>query len=125
LKQVGQLGYPGVANPRLVIRSTLNPVVVLSSADGAQVHYALSDDPADGELTLPDRYNGLGYKNLIYMVIELFDLHSQWLETKEDRPPLHLVFIEEPEAHLHMQLQQVFIRKVLDILKVKPEEVPD
>lgn len=25
--------------------------------------------------------------------------------------PLHLVLVEEPEAHLHVQVQQVFIRK--------------
>jgi predicted ATP-dependent endonuclease of OLD family len=35
---------------------------------------------------------------------------------------LHLVFIEEPEAHLHMQLQQVFIRKVLEIVTVDGED---
>lgn len=119
LGRIGELGYPGIANPRLVIKTTLNPTVVMSSADGAQVHYALSE-PGEGQsLTLPDRYNGLGYKNLIYMVVELLDVHSRWFEIEENRPPLHLVFIEEPEAHLHAQLQQVFIRKVLDILKIE------
>lgn len=122
LKQVGQLGYPGVANPRLVIRSTLDPHVVLNNADGAQVHYALGDE-GEGDLTLPDRYNGLGYKNLIYMVFELYDIHTRWLETEENRPPLHLIFIEEPEAHLHMQLQQVFIWKVLDIVKIIGDDI--
>lgn len=121
LAQVGQMGYPGVANPRLLIKSTLNPMVVLTAADGAQVHYALTEVGGDGGLTLPDRYNGLGYKNLIYMVIELFDLHSRWIGIEDNRPLLHLIFIEEPEAHLHMQLQQVFIRKVLDIVRVEGE----
>ena len=39
----------------------------MSSHDGARVHYALSDpqDGTDGP-TLPDSYNGLGYKNLIH-----------------------------------------------------------
>ena len=73
-------------------------------------------------LTLPDRYSGLGYKNLIYMVVELLDLHSQWMDVEEDRPPLHVIFIEEPEAHLHAQLQQVFIRKVFDILAIEGED---
>ena len=93
---------------------------MMSSHDGARVHYAL-DDPQEGvePSTLPDRYSGLGYKNLIYMVVELLDLHSQWMEIKENRPPLHMIFIEEPEAHLHAQLQQVFIRKVLDILTIQ------
>ena len=30
--------------------------------------------------------------------------------------PLHLVLVEEPEAHLHVQVQQVFIRKAYDVL---------
>ena len=53
------------------------------------------------------------------MVVELLDLHAQWLAIDENRPPVHLIFIEEPEAHLHAQLQQAFIRKVMDILALK------
>jgi hypothetical protein len=56
------------------------------------------------------------------MVVELLDLHAQWLDIEENRPPLHLIFIEEPEAHLHTQLQQVFIRKVLDILSIEEDD---
>lgn len=87
---------------------------MLRASSGARVHYALDGASA----TLPDRYNGLGFKNLIYIVVELLDLHKQWLATPEERPPIHLVFIEEPEAHLHAQLQQVFIRQVLSILEI-------
>lgn len=122
LKRLGQLGYPGFANPRLVIKSALNPATVMSSQDGTHVHYALHDE--DDELTLPDKYNGLGFKNLIYMVVELLDLHAQWMAIEDDRPPLHLVFVEEPEAHLHAQLQQVFVNKVLSILREEADD-PD
>ena len=118
LQRLGQLGYPGLTNPRLIIKSALNPATVMNSQDGAHVHYALNDDG----LTLPDKYNGLGFKNLIYMVVELLDLHAQWLATEEKRPPLHLVFVEEPEAHLHAQLQQVFVNKVLEILAAEDNE---
>ncbi len=111
LNRLSKLGYPGLTNPSLKIMSDLNPAVLMSSQDGAQVHYIL-----DKDLTLPDKYNGLGFKNLIYMVVELLDLHNQWVDIYEKRPPLHLVFIEEPEAHLHTQLQQVFVNKILDIL---------
>jgi predicted ATP-dependent endonuclease of OLD family len=125
LRSLAELGYPGLANPHLLIKSALNPATIMSSHDGAKVHYALGDPAAAGAdaPTLPDRYNGLGYKNLIYMVVELLDLHGQWLEIEENRPPLHLVFIEEPEAHLHAQLQQVFIRKVLNVLSVEAADV--
>lgn len=120
LQRLAQLGYPGLTNPRLMIKSALNPATVMNSQDGAHVHYALNDEG----LTLPDKYNGLGFKNLIYMVVELLDLHGQWLATEEKRPPLHLVFVEEPEAHLHAQLQQVFVNKVLEILAAE-DDAPD
>lgn len=120
LSRLASLGYPGLSNPRLLIKSALNPATIMSSHDGARVHYALDEPQAGAEQsTLPDRYNGLGFKNLIYMVVELLDLHAQWMDIEESRPLLHLIFIEEPEAHMHAQLQQVFIRKVLDILVIE------
>ena len=117
LKSLNTLGYPGFADPYLVIKSAFDPESILTR--NASVHYALRDPgkAAAGEFhTLPDKYNGLGFKNLIYMVIELLDFHQRWADEEEDRPPLHLVFIEEPEAHLHVQLQQVFIRTISEIL---------
>ncbi|MGK7866352.1 ATP-dependent nuclease [Falsiroseomonas sp. E2-1-a20] len=126
LQSLSKLGYPGLTNPRLIIRSALDPAQIMSSRDGARVHYALGPEPEEGDETepptLPDRYNGLGFKNLIFMVVELLDLHQQWLAIDDNRPPVHLIFIEEPEAHLHAQLQQVFIRKVMSILKLRGDD---
>lgn len=123
LQRLAQLGYPGLSNPRLVIRSALDPASIMSSPHGARVHYALGpDDGAPEPPTLPDSYNGLGFKNLIFMVVELLDLHAQWLAVEDNRPPVHLIFIEEPEAHLHAQLQQAFIRKVMSILALGVED---
>jgi len=118
LKRIAKLGYPGLNNPRLEIKSGLNPATVMSQ--DAKVHYLLGDGEAAARL--PDSYNGLGFKNLIYMVVEILDLQEKWRVEEEDRAPLHLIFIEEPEAHLHAQLQQVFIRNVLDLLKIQGEE---
>lgn len=127
LHTLSDIGYPGLDNPKLIIKSALNPATIMGSQDGAVVHYCLDKNSGGvtGGYTLPDRYNGLGFKNLIYMVIELLDLHTQWLESDDvtDHAPLHLVFIEEPEAHLHVQLQQVFVRKILDILKLDKSQL--
>jgi predicted ATP-dependent endonuclease of OLD family len=112
LKRLAKLGYPGVNNPEIVIRAALDPTTVLGQ--DAKVHYVI---PGAGTAQLPDSYNGLGFKNLVYMVVELLDLHEQWKAEAEKRAPLHLLFIEEPEAHLHAQIQQVFIRNVLRLLE--------
>ena len=119
LDRLSMLGYPGLHNPRLEIKSALNPATIMSSQD-ARVHYVLGD--GEEALRLPDTYNGLGIKNLIYMVVEILDNYGRWVADKEQRALLHLTFIEEPETHLHAQLQQVFIRNVLDLMKGGEED---
>ena len=117
LSRLGEVGYPGLANPGLVVKAEFNARGILGTS--AKIHYALPAEPATGSPTghtLPDQYNGLGFKNLIYMVVEVLDFHQAWLDATTDRPPIHLVVIEEPEVHLHAQLQQVFIRKILEII---------
>jgi predicted ATP-dependent endonuclease of OLD family len=119
LESLKKLGYPGVTNPSMVVKATLDAQSILST--NARVHYALptadGSPPHRATMTLPDQYNGLGFKNLIYMVVEVMDFHQRWVDSEGPRPPVHLIMIEEPEAHLHAQLQQVFVNQVFDLVK--------
>ncbi|SEA76865.1 ATP-dependent nuclease [Alkalimonas amylolytica] len=117
LHKLADLGYPGLNNPRLTIKSALDPSHIMSQ--DSRVHYLLGDDI--NAATLPDSYNGLGFKNLIYMVVEILDAQARWV-SMDNRPPLHLIFVEEPEAHLHAQLQQVFIRNILGLLNIDGDD---
>jgi predicted ATP-dependent endonuclease of OLD family len=112
LKTLGKLGYPGLADPDLMIKTDLRAESLLR--EGAEVHYAVPDF---APYTLPERYNGLGFKNLIYMVVDLLDFDRAWTAQAEDRPPVHLIMIEEPESHLHAQLQQVLVRQMQKFIK--------
>lgn len=74
----------------------------------------------DNSHYLPESYNGLGYLNLISMIFEIETLLSEFRKDnkKEVKPAdVNLLFIEEPEAHTHPQMQYIFIKNIKDILE--------
>jgi predicted ATP-dependent endonuclease of OLD family len=67
---------------------------------------------------LPESYNGLGYMNLISMIFEIEILLNKFKRKKTEIPAdINLLFIEEPEAHTHPQMQYVFIKNIKSLLK--------
>lgn len=122
------LGYPGVSNPKLKINTKLRATDGLKH--GSAVEYEVTDPTGDGSesLHLPEDYSGLGYQNLISMVFMLMSFRDEWMRVgkaglpadadDDDRlHPMHLVLVEEPEAHLHAQVQRVFIKKAYELLR--------
>ncbi|ASW09977.1 ATP-dependent nuclease [Rhizobium sp. 11515TR] len=97
-------GYPGLADPGLVTETSFDVERLLS--DHTKVRYA-----GVNGLTLPETYNGLGVRNLVYMLLQLLRFFREYQSTPE-AAGVHLIFIEEPEAHLHPQMQEVFIRQL-------------
>jgi predicted ATP-dependent endonuclease of OLD family len=93
------------------------------------VQYQIEADTKSTEtqkILLPEQFSGLGYQNLISMVFRLMSFRAGWMRVGKasavasldtEIPPLHLVLVEEPEAHLHAQVQQVFIQKAYKILR--------
>lgn len=71
----------------------------------------------DADNQLPEHYNGLGYMNLISMIFEIEILVQEFKRKKEKKPAdINLLFIEEPEAHTHPQMQYVFIKNIKKLL---------
>ena len=116
------LNYPGFSDPKISITSKIDPRDSLDHEAAVQF-----DLPGSDSLFLPEKYNGLGYQNLISMVFSLIRFRDEWMrvgkaaknQDAKDIPiePLHVVLVEEPEAHLHAQIQQVFIKKGYKVLQ--------
>jgi predicted ATP-dependent endonuclease of OLD family len=127
LVEMQKLGYPGVTDPRLRISTRLRPVDGLNHDTAVQYVVQVASGEQTIDLRLPEDSNGLGYQNLISMVFRLMSFRDAWMrvgkaqaravESKNIVEPLHLVLVEEPEAHLHTQVQQVFIRQAYRILR--------
>lgn len=133
LAELQDLGYPGVTNPRLVVSTQLKLVDGLNHQSAVQYDLSSGREANAPSYRLPEQCNGLGYQNLISMVFRLIGFRDGWMKVgkassegeaipgKETGPaPLHLVLLEEPEAHLHVQVQQMFIRKAYDVLRKHP-----
>lgn len=66
---------------------------------------------------LPESHNGLGYLNLISIIFEIKILLNEFKRSAVPRPAdINLLFIEEPEAHTHPQMQAVFIKNIKSLV---------
>lgn len=115
--EIAKMSY----NPKeaeLSVLSTLSEKKIFQ--DNTTVKYKHQDT------LLPEDYNGLGYLNLFAII---FDIriklnHLAKKNNDEENPtPLNLLFIEEPEAHTHPQMQYIFINNIKKILKTYCEEL--
>ena len=132
ISELEGLNYPGFSDPKILISTKVNPLESLTHDTAVQFNVLRDDSrPDDISLCLPEKYNGLGYQNLISMIFNLIRFRDEWMRvgkagksselSNEFIEPLHLVMIEEPEAHLHAQVQQVFLKKAYDVLRSHPD----
>ncbi len=125
ISELEGLNYPGFGDPGISLTSRISAADSLDHK--AAVQFAVSPDSDDDQvLSLPEQYNGLGYQNLISIVFKLIRFRDEWMRIGKAKTrnrddvsiePLHIVLIEEPEAHLHPQAQRVFIKKAYQVLR--------
>lgn len=129
LNSLKTFGYPQKQAPSMSIRAEFNSETILR--DTTRIYYGVAAElPAAPQIPpakqaivsapvtydLPEKYNGLGYKNLIFMVLQMQSFRAVLEKMPVDRPRAHLIFIEEPETHLHPQVQSVFIKQIVTFL---------
>lgn len=117
-----QLNYPNLDNPDIDVTIHADPGKTFSTSAEIRNSFAGQQE------TLPDSASGLGYQNLVHITLRLWRFIDEWLHPEEKEgempkiAPILLVLIEEPEAHLHPQVEQLFAQRLPLILK---EEIVD
>lgn len=107
-------GYPGLSDPKLRTETTLKVEQLLSN------HTSVGYEGING-VNLPESFNGLGPRNLIFILLRLVEFFRSFT-ARQPAAAVHVVFVEEPEAHLHPQMQNVFIRKLSEIASLFERE---
>lgn len=68
-------------------------------------------------MNIPEGQFGLGYTHLVKIIAELIDYMEHYPDEKHNSK-INLIAIEEPEAFMHPQMQELFIKNINDALQV-------
>lgn len=104
LPTLATFGYPGLDGSEIATETTLDVRRLLSNH--TRVRYV-----GQNGILYPEAYNGLGIRNLIFILLQIVSFYRAF-RAEKNAPGVVLVFVEEPEAHLHPQMQEVFIRQL-------------
>lgn len=120
--EVRELGYPGLHDPQEIrFRTRIQTADLLDHSTAVQ--YGTNKGVAEN--FLPEFSIGLGYQNLQSLSYQLVSFKAARLNPeKGSPPPVHFVMIEEPEAHLHVQVQRIFPGKAHQLISPALAEAP-
>lgn len=96
--------------PEIILKSKFDPESIIRN--NVKYYYK------SGGIELPENYNGLGYSNLIFLVLKIVAFIENFKKNKANNTTEILtILIEEPEAHLHPQMQQVFVEQIRNTIE--------
>ena len=111
IDDVRKFGGVREGDTQIQIKSTLQHRELLEEnttvmyGQGVDVHF------------LPENYNGLGYLNLMSIIFDIKIILNEFKRGKHPKPAdINLLFIEEPEAHTHPQMQAIFIKNIKSLV---------
>ncbi|MFI0472012.1 AAA family ATPase [Halomonas sp. HMF6819] len=117
MEDVEVLGYPGLHDPQQFhFRTRIQTTDLL--AHSTAVQYCLDKTAVDE--SLPEHSIGLGYQNLQSLSFMFVSFRAARLNPPQGTPAaVHLVMVEEPEAHLHVQVQRNFSSNAHELIRPK------
>lgn len=71
----------------------------------------------EGDKNIPENQFGLGYSNLMMIIAQLIDYIEKYPESSFNSK-VNLISIEEPETHMHPQMQELFIQYINDAVNI-------
>lgn len=71
----------------------------------------------EGDKYIPENQFGLGYSNLMMIIAQLIDYIEKYQESSFNSK-VNLISIEEPETHMHPQMQEMFIQYINDAINI-------
>ncbi|WP_353946510.1 AAA family ATPase [Streptomyces sp. HUAS MG91] len=107
----------------LELMSPLHSPRIVALIEGAAVlrgSTRIQYPSGDAQYPLPEGHNGLGYSKLIFTILQIRGFIESCSQASP-QPALQVLFIEEPEAHLHPQMQETFIKNIEEYIKNKTD----
>lgn len=107
------LGYPGLHGPQI----TVSPKIEHTQTLKKEASILLSTDSLSQNGNLPENYNGLGYRQLLYIYLKVKSYIQKFEKKKNNGESFfHILLIEEPEANLHAPVQRILIRELENMI---------